>query len=258
MPRLWKTVLPRIRRSLRERGAVATLRSSLSAPLRLFREYRSVKSVPRAGERSDFDREFGVDTDGEFNGWTHLSDLEIKSRNWIEGVDYTPIPPRQFAAAMAAVPLRHEDFTFIDFGSGKGRALLLASEYPFRRVIGVEFSPELHAIAQANIARDPARRCAAVESVCMDFTEYALPPEPSLLYFFSPASARVLEAVIANLGSSLTGSPRQIWVLYIAPQHRRVMDECGFLWQTAVSEEHNFCVFTNQASGELPGIDTRR
>ncbi len=45
-----------------------------------------------------------------------------------------------------------QDFTFIDLGSGKGRVLLMASEYPFQKIIGVEFMPELHRAAQKNIA----------------------------------------------------------------------------------------------------------
>ena len=42
-------------------------------------------------------------------------------------------------------------FTFVDLGSGKGRTLLMASDYPFRRIIGVELLPSLHQIAQENL-----------------------------------------------------------------------------------------------------------
>ena len=48
---------------------------------------------------------------------------------------------------------RLRDFTFIDLGCGKGRVLLMASDYPFKKIIGVEFMPELHRAAQKNIAR---------------------------------------------------------------------------------------------------------
>ena len=36
-----------------------------------------------------------------------------------------------------------DGFTFIDLGSGKGRTLLMASDYPFRRIIGLELLEEL-------------------------------------------------------------------------------------------------------------------
>src|SRR5690242_3123851 len=46
---------------------------------------------------------------------------------------------------------RVQAFSFIDVGAGKGRALLLASELPFRKIIGVELSKELARIAAHNI-----------------------------------------------------------------------------------------------------------
>jgi hypothetical protein len=54
-----------------------------------------------------------------------------------------------------------QDFTFIDLGSGKGRALLMASAYPFKRIIGVEFMPELHRVAQENIRKYTEHRTEA-------------------------------------------------------------------------------------------------
>jgi hypothetical protein len=141
---------PRVHRS---RGIVASLWRSARLPGQLLREYRVARSLPRNLPRSAFDTEHGVDTDGELGGWTYLSDLEIESPNWIHGVNYTAIEPERFAAVMAGMALRHEDFVFVDFGSGKGRALLLASEFPFRRVIGFEFAPELHAIATENLRK---------------------------------------------------------------------------------------------------------
>ena len=91
------------------------------------------------GQRSRFDRAHGVDADGDIASWTYLSDLNIDSPNWIEGGDYTPIEPERFSACLANRDIPFEDFTFIDFGSGKGRALLMASDLPFRRVMGLEF-----------------------------------------------------------------------------------------------------------------------
>ena len=72
---------------------------------------------------------------------------------------------------------------FIDFGSGKGRALLLASELPFKKIVGIEFSPPLHEIARANWRNylSATQRCKAVELLCLDVVEYAIPPEPAVM-----------------------------------------------------------------------------
>jgi hypothetical protein len=81
---------------------------------------------------------------------------------------------------IARVPADLERFVFVDFGSGLGKVLLLASVYPFRSVIGVEFSPELHRLACENIRRyaSGTQQCNKLFSVCQDAAEFRLPPEP--------------------------------------------------------------------------------
>ena len=166
-PRVRRTVLPRIRASIARRGVAMSLCRSVLLPWHLIREYRDAKKMSRGGPRSEFDVTHDVDTDGDFGGWTYLSDLNVASPNWIHGVNYTGIEPARFWMALLSVALKHDDFTFVDFGSGKGRALLMASEFPFPRVTGIEFSPELHAIAQKNIREYRRRRngFGAVDSI---------------------------------------------------------------------------------------------
>lgn len=140
MPRLMKTVVPRFKRSLRERGIFVTLLRSTLLPVHLLREYVTAKRLEREPEHSEFDRKYGVNTDGEIGGWTYLSDLDIPSPNWIYGRNYAGIEPERFFAILESMSIPFEEFVFIDFGSGKGRALLMASEYPFKKIIGIEFS----------------------------------------------------------------------------------------------------------------------
>jgi hypothetical protein len=148
---------------LRERGFVTSLCRSFLLPVHLFREYRAAKSLRPDGHVSEFDREYGVDTDGKFGGWTYLSDLDIPSPNWFDANDYAAIEPLRFKRVLAKLNIAFEDYTFVDYGSGKGRALLLASEFPFKRIIGLEFSPELHSIAEDNI-----RRCRSRPQKCRE------------------------------------------------------------------------------------------
>jgi hypothetical protein len=103
MPSVLKTVIPRIRKALRERGLTATLGRSFLLPLHLLREYRVARSLRPDGQVSEFDRTHGVETDGEFDGWTYLSDLDIPSSNWIEGTDYVPSNPNDLGAYLLAL-----------------------------------------------------------------------------------------------------------------------------------------------------------
>jgi SAM-dependent methyltransferase len=247
MPRVIRTVIPRIKKSLRERGFVTSLCRSFLLPIHLFREYRAAKSLRPDSYASEFDREYGVDTDGRFDGWTYLSDLDIPSSNWIDGNDYLPIGHERFKQVLANFDIAFEDFTFIDFGSGKGRALLLASEYPFQRIVGLEFSPELHRIARENIGRysSATQKCREIQSLNVDFAEYVLPPEASVLFFFHPCRIRVLSAVVAGIGQSLLSHPRPLYVAYVAPtlEQQQLFASAGFLEKIFDSAEFRFCLY---------------
>ena len=251
MPRIIKTVIPRIKKSIRERGVVVSLSRAVFLPIHLFREYRVARQLVRDERPSDFDRVNGIDTDGDFGDWTYLSDLSIPSPNWIHGHDYSGIEPERFSAILAGIKIRFEDFVFIDFGSGKGRALLLASEFPFKRVVGVEFSPELHAVAVDNIRKytTPQQHCKDIDSVCMDFVDFQLPPEPSLLFFFDPCAETTFEIVLNNIERSLREHPREIYIVYVAPSKNvHLLDSAGFLSRLGRNHECNFSLYKTKNS----------
>jgi SAM-dependent methyltransferase len=160
---------------------------------------------------SRFDRRFGTDT----SGIVPIDRLAIGGPSAPFAVHYEPTPARVLRAALAAAVRTPERFAFVDFGSGKGRALLLASEVPFRRVIGVELSWKLHAIAMENIRRfrSGRRRCAAVTSHCGDATAFELPDEDLVLYFYTPFHGPVFDAVLERIAKSLAARPRQLVIV---------------------------------------------
>jgi SAM-dependent methyltransferase len=154
---------------------------------------------------------FGVNSEGRIA----LQNLAIDSENRTLGFPYVPSPGRLVDTLLLNIEEDLGRFDFIDFGSGKGRALLVASHYPFRRVIGVEFSPELHEIAQENIRRyqSPARRCQAVYSVCADAATFALSEHACVLYFNNPFAGPVFARVLRNIQIARERA-RKVYVLY--------------------------------------------
>jgi SAM-dependent methyltransferase len=252
MPRVARTIVPRIRKSIQQRGIWVSIGRSVLLPIHLIREYRDSRRLKLSHTEDRFDEEYGVDTAGEFDGWTYLSDLAIPSRNWIHGNDYVAIEPARFRAAMAKLRIQFEDFVFVDFGSGKGRALLMAAGFPFKRIVGVEFSPELHAIAQRNIQKyrsqtlqRPTLVASRVESVCSDFLDFDLPEEPSVYFFFDPCDQYVLGKLLEKISSSLKSHPRPVRLIYVAPtsSRERLLDACEVLTKAAKDIQHNFCIY---------------
>jgi SAM-dependent methyltransferase len=242
MPRLWKTIIPRVKKSFAKRGVVASIFRSVLLPIQLYREHKVAKELARDNSRSEFDLTYGVNTDGDIGGVTYLSDLEIPSPNWIYGSNYVAIEPERFMAAILNLDIDFEEFLFIDLGSGKGRALLLASRFPFKKIIGIEFSRELHLSSEQNIRKysSPEQKCKSIESVCMDFTEFSLPPEPLVLYLNLPCDGMPLAKTVENIHRSLREMPRPIYVVFMSPvdkAFKAVLDGAEFLVKIAENNE---------------------
>lgn len=126
-------------------------------------------------------------------------------------------PSRSVRSTLLELELDYDKYGFIDFGSGKGRVLLIAAEFPFKFVDGVELSPPIHAIAENNIRqyRFATRRCGQVRSNLADATEFELPREPLVLYFFNPFRGPVLAAVVDNVKKSLEAHPRELIIVLV-------------------------------------------
>jgi SAM-dependent methyltransferase len=194
-----------------QRGDLSTFALLTSEIYGFFRDSMPARRRQRYGDVG-YDWDFRVDTTSATVGW----------RDRLLGTFHSPYQatdPTLFHEMLARLDTDFRAYTFIDLGSGKGRTLMMASRYPFRRIIGVELLPALHDVAQANLAnfRDPEQQCFALESICADATTWDFPPEPTVLYLFNPFPQPGLVDVIKNLQSSLEHAPRPVRVLYHNP-----------------------------------------
>ncbi|MCZ6564571.1 MAG: class I SAM-dependent methyltransferase [Gammaproteobacteria bacterium] len=192
---------------------------------------------------SEFDNEYGTETEAIRDiGSLDLDDLAL-SESAIHAVRYAASPFHITKKIIQELSIDHARFSFLDFGAGKGRVLLIASQFPFKSVVGIEFSRELCEVAKGNIAKIPSSKCAAsrVECVHADVIEYALPSNPLVCYFFNPFDRIIMEVVVGRLVESLREFPREIYVIYIHPKHRIVFDNSG-LW-SVISEDDFFVIY---------------
>lgn len=168
-----------------------------------------------------FDRRHGVETCG--NVLMYRADGPPESNP--SYFDYQPTPVRTIRYLLRQLGNTVQETTFIDCGSGKGRVILLASELPFRRVIGVEFDQRLHAIANANIAAVRSRmRCPEVESHHGRAEQLSIPSGNLLFYFFHPFDAQILEAIILRILQAHQHSPRTVRLLFFRHSQRAVLE----------------------------------
>jgi len=122
----------------------------------------------------------------------------------------------------------------------------MASDYPFRRIVGVELLPSLDQIAQQNLSqyKSDTQKCFAVESICADATAFAFPDDPLVIYLFNPFPETGMRQVFANLEKSLREHPRTVYVLYHNPLLEHVLTENALLRKIAWS--HQYSLFSSQ------------
>jgi SAM-dependent methyltransferase len=244
----WRRVLREARQMVANygwRAAATTARRHLRAKLN--RHHSSTGGDPTLWQPTDehaFDREHGVDTSGLIRGEA----LVTGSRNDRWNTAYYGIGVSVFHRVVEQVPARiREGATFIDLGCGKGRALLLASGYRFRQVVGVEIAPSLHGIAVENARRYRSMHpeVAPIDVLLGDAARYVFPSGPLLLYLYHPFCRPVLDQVLKNLGESLEREPREVAVVYINDELRDAFDRAPFLdriWTATVAMDLMDCL----------------
>ena len=160
-------------------------------------------------------------------GNVHLSQLTIASQNVPYGVFYQPTHPKLVFEVLSALDITYERYAFIDLGSGKGRVLLVASEFPFREVRGVEFSRELHEAACDNIRRyrSGSQKTRNVVSIHGDAIEFEFPASPFVLFLSNPFGPRVLLPILRRLRQAIAAWPRDVIIVYVTPYHGHLIEE---------------------------------
>jgi tRNA1(Val) A37 N6-methylase TrmN6 len=135
---------------------------------------------------------------------------------------------------MRLIPLEPRKAVFVDIGSGKGRLLMLARLMGYARVIGVEFSPILHAAALQNLAAFTGGQSATqIELFNMDATAYEIPEEDCVMFMFNPFHEPVLDDFLEHLRPQLQNRRTALYIVYVHPTARGIIESCGLFAKRA-------------------------
>jgi SAM-dependent methyltransferase len=169
-----------------------------------------------------FDKETGTDTSGE----TVFHELRSGLKADAYATGYLGCEPSVLRHTISTLPNR-EKAIFIDLGCGKGRAAIVASEFEFRAVIGVELSPRLSAIAASNaniIAQRFPNRC-DINIVQGDATTFEIPVGLSVIYMYHPFERPVMKKVVKSCENAVMQGDREIFLVYQRPIIGSVIDQ---------------------------------
>ena len=212
-----ESVIAHCARFVRHYGIVASLRE-----LGPFIREVLFRTEERAELADGFDRAQGTDTSGMVMPW-ELSD----ARSAPAGSNpYASLTSARIRELLDKAPVRPGETVLVDLGSGKGRVLLVARDYPFKRIVGVEWSADLDRVARSNVAIAAARRGpeSRIELRCQDAATYEFPPAPLVVFLFNPFGQATMRSVVGNLERTLAQSPRPVFVVYANPEHAALFE----------------------------------
>ena len=169
-----------------------------------------------AGRR--FDREHRVTT----QALLFLGELGAARRPeaYAHATHYEPVPIADFRALVRRIPKAViAESTFVDVGAGMGRAVLIAMEYPFRQIVGIELSPQLFEVARENLANASSLdvRCRDVRLVCADARRRRFPAGNLVVFLYNPFDGEAFDAVLDRIDERRNSA--ETWLLYHTPVH---------------------------------------
>ena len=197
-----------------------------------------------------FDFRYGTDTARRIP----RQEIETDSENIVHCVNYGASKEMPFMRLMHRLKLPL-DSVFVDLGSGKGRAVMLAAKYGFRKVIGIEFSAALCRTARVNL-QSFLRKCPSrsqIEIVESDVTKYRLHDDETVFFLLDPFFAPVLTEVLGNIRASVERHPRTIWLIYSVPREQQIIDQAGLFVQNQlhVVVGAEFRVYSNESTARI-------
>lgn len=202
-------------------------------PLSLRKDYaRGLLLLHRFGADRKMEKLFFVPTAKT----VPLSHVRVPHQLRRSGRDYRPTPWRVFHWAMALIPQNFERFAFVDYGAGRGRVLLMASQYPFDRIVGAEIAAELHQDCLLNIAQFSRSymKCRDVSCEHLSALRLDIPDQETVFFFNNPFDQTMFERVIDQVVRSYKQDPRRFYVVCVDMASDEVLEDTGIFEKLTV------------------------
>lgn len=188
---------------------------------------------PKEQWKSDhpFDKSFGTDTGGFVANRFPSFGLKSKQEH-----PYAGCQPACVRKALSTIP-DPSRYSFIDLGCGKGRAMIVAAELPFRKIVGVDISKSLIKIAEGNarILRLAHPERPRIEPRYGDATKAKLPSGARVVFLYHPFGRPLVEQVVSRLLREAEAQGEELFIVYENPVHFGVLDAMSGLerWYAA-------------------------
>ena len=164
-----------------------------------------------------FDLKYSTDTTSIEDPSSH----SLVGQSSLHGSLYQPTRARPFRKLLRKLNLP-KNSTFVDYGCGKGRILLLAAEYGFKHIVGIDYSPKLCKISQNNIdifLKNKSLSSTSFSIINEDASVRTVENSENVFFMFNPFDAKIVSDVVRNISLSLKDHPRKCWIIYVNPYY---------------------------------------
>ena len=179
-----------------------------------------------------YDLAHGVDTSGSVSTAEYAPDAAMAAQI----IHYAGSQPSIVRRCLASLP-DCERYVLVDLGCGKGRPLLVASEFPFRRLIGIEISQPLAEVARHNARAiaDKYPRRTPIEIQVGDASAVAAPAERVVIFMYHPFGRDLVSTLITSLEQQLAHGLQHAFLVYYNPVHGDAIDRSAHFvrWRAA-------------------------
>jgi SAM-dependent methyltransferase len=158
-----------------------------------------------------FDRKYRVRT----SGIVRLASTSFEPSRLRDATQYGPVNGWALRRLLKDLNLPRQ-LHFVDLGCGLGRACLLAAEYGFEKVTGVELAPELCAGARENVAtcRPPSGTLSPITILQMDVLDYCDLTGDDVFFMYRPFSGEFLGRVLSQLAGRARRKQKVLTIIY--------------------------------------------
>lgn len=184
--------------------------------------------------RHPIDLQYGTDTSGLVDPLSLAGDARLASQ-------LSPYMGSQPTIIRRALDTLGDisGYTFVDIGCGKGRPLIVASEYPFALALGYDISADLVRTANVNAAamarRFPQRP--PIRAVNANVSELPVPSGNVVVFLFNPFGPGLMASLLGKLETGLaSGAIQHLFIVYDNPVCGAVFDGSSYLkrWYAGV------------------------
>lgn len=178
-----------------------------------------------------YEKQLGINTHSIVNlDKLTLAGLSSEQNHHYQGASYYIL-----FKVFEKLPNQLKNKGFIDFGCGKGRAIFVAEQCSFTKLIGVDIAKELIDEANENKKNYTLKnKNSSIAFIYSDATTFDIPSDACVFYFFNPFGEDIMRKVLTNVKSSVAEFPREIKCIYLNPKHDKVFYECGFKMEQVV------------------------